>query len=44
MDTYSFIVYIKTKEKDTYVDTAKNVETRFDTSLTREKHKKYILN
>ena len=30
MDTDNFIVYIK--EDDIYKDTAKNVETRFDTS------------
>ena len=30
MDTYSFIVYIKTD--DIYKDIAENVETRFDTS------------
>ena len=30
MDTESFIVYIKTEEM--YVDIAKDVETRFDTS------------
>ena len=30
MDTDSFIVFIKTK--DIYIDIAKDVETRFDTS------------
>ena len=30
MDTDSFIVYIKTE--DIYVDIAKNIKTRFDTS------------
>ena len=30
MDTYGFIVYIKTK--DIYADIAEDVETRFDTS------------
>ena len=40
MSTDSFIVYIKTK--DTYVDISKNVETRFDTSLTSGKHKRVI--
>ena len=30
IDTYSFIVYIKTD--DTYKEIAENVETRFDTS------------
>ena len=30
MDTDSFIVYIKTE--DIYVDIAKNINTRFDTS------------
>ena len=30
MDTGSFIIYIKTE--DIYVDIAKNVQTRFDTS------------
>ena len=30
MDTYSFIIYIKTK--DIYVDIVKDVETRFDVS------------
>ena len=45
MDTESFIVYIKTK--DIYVDIAKDVETKFDTSnyeidrpLPKEKYKK----
>ena len=45
MDTESFIVYIKTE--DIYVDIAKDVEKRFDTSncklgrpLTKRKNKK----
>ena len=40
MDTGSFIVYVKTK--DTYLDIAKGIETRFDTSLTKEKIKRVI--
>ena len=47
MDTYSFIVYVKTER--IYVDIAKDVETRSDTSnykldrpLTKEKNKKVI--
>ena len=47
MDTESFIVYIKTK--DIYVDIAKDVETKFDTSnyeidrpLPKEKYKKWL--
>ena len=38
MDTDSFIVYIKTE--DIYLDIAKDVEKRFDTS--KEKIKKYL--
>ena len=47
MDTYSFIVYVKTER--IYVDIAKDVETRSDTSnykldrpLTKEKNKKLL--
>ena len=47
MDTYSFIVYIKTD--DIYTDIAEDVETRFDSSnneldrqLPKEKNEKVI--
>ena len=38
IDTDSFIVYIKTES--IYVDIAKDVETKFDTSNLRPKKKK----
>ena len=36
MDTYSFLVYIKTD--DVYVDTVEDVETRFDTSKIKKNY------
>ena len=36
MDTYSFIVYIKTD--DVYVDTVEDVEARFDTSKIKKNY------